>query len=355
MKWPVTYTHKDEKMDTTLTVKDLKTWFPIKSGLIQRTIGYVKAVDGVSFNVQKGETFGLVGESGSGKTTAARSILRLIEPTGGDVIFDNVNVTKARKGELLKLRHKMQIIFQDPYASLDPRQTVNSMLTEAMRVHGIVSNNSEAHGRARELMGVVGLSEEHLYRFPHEFSGGQRQRIAIARALAVNPEFIVLDEPTSFLDVSVQAQILNLLKELQMKLGLTYLFITHNLAVVHHMSNRVGVMYLGILVEVADKNEIYNAPLHPYTYHLMAAIPVPDPAVQKKEVLLPGDVPSPINVPSGCRFHTRCPYMTEKCVQEVPPLFERTKGHLTACHYEIDFQKGVRLNEIEYGSSAVKG
>jgi oligopeptide/dipeptide ABC transporter ATP-binding protein len=249
----------------------------------------------------------------------------------------------------------MQIIFQDPYASLDPRQTVNSMLTEAMRVHGIVSNKAEARSRTRELMGVVGLSEEHLFRFPHEFSGGQRQRIAIARALAVNPEFIVLDEPTSFLDVSVQAQILNLLKELQTRLGLTYLFITHNLAVVHHMSNRVGVMYLGILVEVADKNEIYNEPLHPYTYHLMAAIPVPDPAVQKKEVLLPGDVPSPINVPSGCRFHTRCPYMTEKCVQEVPPLFERTKGHLTACHYEIDFQKGVRLNEIEYGSSAVKG
>jgi oligopeptide/dipeptide ABC transporter ATP-binding protein len=342
-------------MDAELTVKNLKTWFPIKSGIIQRTTGYVKAVDGVSFDVQKGETFGLVGESGSGKTTAARSILRLIEPTSGDVIFDDVNVTRAGKSELFQLRHRMQIIFQDPYASLDPRQTVNSMLTEAMKVHGTVANSAEAHATAIEIMGIVGLSEEHLYRFPHEFSGGQRQRIAIARVLAVNPEFIVLDEPTSFLDVSVQAQILNLLKECQTKFGLTYMFITHNLAVVHHMSNRVGVMYLGILAEVADKNEIYNDPRHPYTFHLMAAIPVPDPSVQKEEVLLQGDVPSPTNIPPGCRFHPRCPYMTEKCKREVPPLFERTKGHLTACHYEIDFQKGIRLYEIEYGSSATKG
>jgi len=340
-------------MGNILTVKDLKTWFPIKSGLIQRTTGYVKAVDGVSFDVQKGETFGLVGESGSGKTTTGRSILRLIKPTSGDVIFDDVNVTKARRRELLKLRHRMQIIFQDPYASLDPRQTVNSMLSEAMRVHGAVKDRAEAHGKARDLLGVVGLSEEHLYRFPHEFSGGQRQRIAVARALAVNPEFIVLDEPTSFLDVSVQAQTLNLLKDLQKNLGLTYLFITHNLAVVHHMSDRVGVMYLGILVEVADKKEVYDNPRHPYTFHLMAAIPVPDPEVQKKEVLLPGDVPSPVNIPSGCRFHPRCPYMTEKCVRQVPPLFERTKGHLTACHYEIDFQKGERLYEVDYGSPAV--
>jgi oligopeptide transport system ATP-binding protein len=338
-------------MDNALIVKDLKTWFPIKSGVIQRTVGYVKAVDGVSFNVQKGETFGLVGESGSGKTTAARSILRLIQPTSGNVTFDGINVTKAKQSELLQLRHRIQIIFQDPYASLDPRQTVNSMLTEAMMVHDTVATKAEAHDVAVEIMGIVGLSEEHLYRFPHEFSGGQRQRIAIARVLAVNPEFIVLDEPTSFLDVSVQAQILNLLKECQSKFALTYMFITHNLAVVHHMSNRVGVMYLGILVEVADKNEIYNSPQHPYTFHLMAAIPVPDPSIQKEEVLLQGDVPSPINIPPGCRFHPRCPYMTEKCKREVPPLFERSKGHLTACHYEIDFQKGVRLHEIEYGSS----
>lgn len=337
-----------------LTVKDLKVWFPIKSGVIQRTAGHVKAVDGISFEIRRGETFGLVGESGSGKTTTGRAILRLIEPTSGDVIFEGVNIAKASKSQLLELRPKMQIIFQDPYASLDPRQTVNSMLGETMRIHGIVSSRSEALGKARELLGVVGLGEEHLYRFPHEFSGGQRQRIAVARALAVNPEFMILDEPTSFLDVSVQAQILNLLKDLQTKLGLTYMFISHNLAVVHHMSNRVAVMYLGILVEIASKNEVYNDPRHPYTYHLMAAIPVPDPEVQKKEVLIPGDVPSPVNIPSGCRFHTRCPYMTDKCVREVPPLFERTKGHVTACHYEIDFQKRERLYEIDYGSPLIK-
>jgi oligopeptide/dipeptide ABC transporter ATP-binding protein len=337
-----------------LTVKDLKVWFPIKSGIVQKTIGYVKAVDGVNFEIRRGETFGLVGESGSGKTTTGRAILRLIEPTSGDVIFQGVNIAKATRGQLLELRPKMQIIFQDPYASLDPRQTVNSMLGETMRIHGIASNRTEALGRARELLAVVGLGEEHLYRFPHEFSGGQRQRIAVARALAVNPEFIILDEPTSFLDVSVQAQILNLLKDLQTKLGLTYMFISHNLAVVHHMSNRVAVMYLGILVEIANKNEVYNSPQHPYTYHLMAAIPVPDPDVQKEEVLIPGDVPSPVNIPKGCRFHTRCPYKTEKCEKEIPPLFQRTKSHFTACHYEIDFQKQERLYEIDYGSPMIK-
>jgi len=342
-------------MDEILAVKDLKTWFPIKSGILQRTVGYVKAVDGVSFSMRKRETFGLVGESGSGKTTVARSILRLIEPTRGDVFFDGVNVTRAKRSKLIELRHRMQIIFQDPYASLDPRQTVNSMLSEAMHVHKMAANRTGARGKALEFLGVVGLSEEHLYRFPHEFSGGQRQRIAIARVLAVNPEFILLDEPTSFLDVSVQAQILNLLKDLQKKLDLTYLFISHNLAVVHHMSDRVGVMYLGVLVEAADKNVIYNNPRHPYTFHLMAAIPVPDPEFQKKEVLLPGDVPSPVNIPSGCRFHPRCPYTTERCKREVPPLFEREKGHLIACHYEVDFQKGERLYDIDYGSLAVKG
>ncbi len=337
-----------------LAVKDLKVWFSIKSGIVQRTIGYVKAVDGVSFEIRRGETFGLVGESGSGKTTTGRAILRLIEPTSGEVIFQGINITKATRGQVLELRPKMQIIFQDPYASLDPRQTVNSMLGETMRIHGIVSNRAQALGRARELLAVVGLGEEHLYRFPHEFSGGQRQRIAVARALAVNPEFMILDEPTSFLDVSVQAQTLNLLKELQTKLGLTYMFISHNLAVVHHMSNRVAVMYLGILVEVAGKDEVYNNPRHPYTYHLMAAIPVPDPDVQKEEVLIPGDVPSPVNIPKGCRFHTRCPYKTKKCEKEIPPLFERTKGHFTACHYEIDFQKRERLYEIDYGSLMIK-
>jgi len=338
-----------------LIVKDLKTWFPIKSGIIQRTVGFVKAVDGISFGVQKGETMGLVGESGSGKTTVARSILRLIPPTAGEVYFEDVNVMKAKRRQLRELRRKMQIIFQDPYASLDPRQTVNAMLREAMLIHGIKLDRTVAQRKSLELLNIVGLSEEHLYRFPHEFSGGQRQRIAVARVLAVNPEFIILDEPTSFLDASVQASVLNLLKELQDKLNLTYLFISHNLAVVHHMSNRVGVMYLGVLVEVADKNEIYENPRHPYTFHLMAAIPVPDPEVKKKEeALLSGDVPSPVNVPHGCRFHPRCPYATEKCAKEVPPLFERVKGHFTACHYEIDFQEKMILHEIDYGLPTVK-
>jgi oligopeptide transport system ATP-binding protein len=331
-------------MKDLLTVKDLKTWFPIKRGIIQRTVDYVKAVDGISFKVYKGETFGLVGESGSGKTTAARSILRLIEPSAGEVHFEGTSVTKANREELRRLRRRMQMIFQDPYASLDPRQTVNSMLMETMKIHGMASSRSEHHGRAVELLRIVGLSEEHLYRFPHEFSGGQRQRVAVARALAVNPEFVMLDEPTSFLDVSVQAKVLNLLKELQDKLDLTYMFISHNLAVVHHMSDRVGVMYLGKIVELADKNAVYHYQKHPYTFHLMAAIPLPDPEAQKKEVLLMGDVPSPVNIPPGCRFHPRCPYATDRCKKEEPPLYEE-KGHLVACHYDIDFDSGEVKSE----------
>ncbi len=331
-------------MKDLLVVKDLKTWFPIKSGIVQRTVDYVKAVDGISFKVYKGETFGLVGESGSGKTTAARSILRLIEPFAGEVHFEGTSVTKANRRELRKLRRRMQMIFQDPYASLDPRQTVNSMLMETMKIHGMASSRSEHHGRAVELLQIVGLSEEHLYRFPHEFSGGQRQRVAVARALAVNPEFVMLDEPTSFLDVSVQAKVLNLLKELQNKLDLTYMFISHNLAVVHHMSDRVGVMYLGKIVELADKNAVYHYQKHPYTFHLMAAIPLPDPEAQKKEVLLMGDVPSPVNIPPGCRFHPRCPYATDRCKKEEPPLYEE-KGHLVACHYDINFDSGEVKSE----------
>jgi len=326
-------------MEDLLVVKDLKTWFPVKSGIIQRTVGYVKAVDGISFSISRGETFGLVGESGSGKTTAARSILRLIEPTAGEVYLNDINVTKTSKRDLIKLRRRMQIIFQDPYASLDPRQTVNSMLREAMTIHGIASGRFEAHKKALELLTQVGLSEEHLYRFPHEFSGGQRQRIAVARALALNPEFLVLDEPTSFLDVSVQASVLNLLKGLQKNFNLTYLFISHNLAVVHHMSDRVAVMYLGKLVEVAGRDVIYNSPRHPYTFHLMAAIPVPDPEFKKEEILLKGDVPSPVNIPPGCRFHPRCPYATDKCRKKEPSLIEED-GHWVACYYDIDFQSG---------------
>lgn len=326
-------------MKDLLVVKYLKTWFPIKSGIIQRTAGYVKAVDGISFDISRGETFGLVGESGSGKTTAARSILRLVEPTSGEVYFNGASVTEASQRDLMRLRHRMQIIFQDPYASLDPRQTVNSMLREAMSIHGIASGRFEAHKIALELLTQVGLSEEHLYRFPHEFSGGQRQRIAVARALALNPEFLVLDEPTSFLDVSVQASVLNLLKKLQKKFNLTYLFISHNLAVVHHMSDRVAVMYLGKLVEVAERDAVYNSPRHPYTFHLMAAIPVPDPEFKKEEILLKGDVPSPVNIPPGCRFHPRCPYATDKCRKKEPPLIEED-GHWVSCYYDIDFQSG---------------
>lgn len=328
-------------MEDLLIVKDLKTWFPIKSGIIQRTVGNVKAVDGISFTVRKGETFGLVGESGSGKTTAARSIMMLIEPTEGEIYFDGINVTAAGGGNLRKLRRRMQIIFQDPYASLDPRQTVNSMLVEAMKIHGVTQSRNESHERALKLLNKVGLSEEHLYRFPHEFSGGQRQRIAVARVLTLNPDFLILDEPTSFLDVSVQASVLNLLKDLQKDLDLTYLFISHNLAVVHHMSKRVAVMYLGRLMEVAERDAIYNSPKHPYTYHLMAAIPVPDPEFEKEEVLLTGDVPSPVDIPPGCRFHPRCPYATDKCKKEEPILTEKDE-HWVACHYNIDFESGEK-------------
>jgi oligopeptide transport system ATP-binding protein len=329
-------TENQIKSENLLTVKNLKVWFPIKSGIFQRTIGYVKAVDGIDFNVTKGETLGLVGESGSGKTTVARAILRLIKATAGEVYFDGTNVIKANRQQLRKLRRRMQIIFQDPYASLDPRQTVSSILREAMKVHGIASSKYEAQRKALELLRKVGLDEEHLYRFPHEFSGGQRQRIAVARALVASPDFLVLDEPTSFLDVSVQASVLNMLKDLQKDLNLTYLFISHNLAVVHHMSARVAVMYLGKIVELADKDSIYQNPKHPYTFQLMAAIPIPNPEAEKKEVLLEGDVPSPINIPPGCRFHPRCKYATEKCRKQEPILIKRN-GHWVACHYEIDF------------------
>jgi oligopeptide/dipeptide ABC transporter ATP-binding protein len=321
-------------------VKNLKTWFPIKSGIIQRTVGHVKAVDGVTFSISRGETFGLVGESGSGKTTVARSILRLIEPTAGEILFDGVHVERAGNIDVMKLRRRMQIIFQDPYASLDPRQTVNSMLREAMGILGTIQSTAQAHDKASKLLRQVGLSEEHLYRFPHEFSGGQRQRIAVARALTLSPEFLVLDEPTSFLDVSVQASVLNLLKDIQDKFNLTYLFISHNLSVVHHMSDRVGVMYLGKLVEIAERNTIYNQPRHPYTFHLMAAIPIPDPEFEREETLLTGDVPSPVNIPSGCRFHPRCRYATDKCRNEEPSLYEEN-GHWVACFYDIDFRSGV--------------
>ena len=322
-----------------LVVEDLKTWFPIKAGLMQRTVGHVRAVDGVSLKVRKGETHGLVGESGSGKTTLGKSVLRLIQPTAGTVVFDGIDVMKADKRELRKLRSRMQIIFQDPYASLDPRQTVRSLLTEPMRTHKLVSSRAEATKRATELLLLVGLNEEHAYRFPHEFSGGQRQRIAVARALAVEPDFLILDEPTSFLDVSVQAQVLDLLKDLQKQLGLTYVFISHNLSVVQYMSDRVAVMYLGKLVEDAQRDLLYKCPEHPYSFYLMAAIPIPDPEFKRIPRLLSGDVPSPVNVPPGCRFHPRCPYATDKCrTGEVPFYTGSSNDHYVACHYNIDFE-----------------
>lgn len=348
MKLHAISTESEIESEVLLTVKDLKIWFPIKSGIVQRTVGYVRAVDGVSFNVKKGETMGIVGESGSGKTTLGRGILRLVKPISGELYFDGINVFKAGRNQMKQLRRKIQMIFQDPYASLDPRQTVSSILYEAMKIHGIVRNRSEAAKKSLELLERVGLSEEHLYRFPHEFSGGQRQRIAVARALAVNPTFLVLDEPTSFLDVSVQASVLNLLKDLQKEFDLTYLFITHNLAVVHHMSDRIAVMYLGRIVELADKNSIYHNPQHPYTFQLMASIPLPDPEIKREKVLLEGDVPSPVNIPSGCRFHPRCEYATEKCKKEEPPLVKR-KDHWVACHYLIDFSAKKIIGEVNNG------
>jgi oligopeptide/dipeptide ABC transporter ATP-binding protein len=336
-------------------VEDLKTWFPVKSGLLQRTTGYVKAVDGVSLKLRKGETYGLVGETGSGKTTLGKSVLRLIEPTSGTVILDGNDVTKASKRELKKLRRRMQIIFQDPYASLDPRETVGSTLSEPMRIHKLVSSRNEALKRSKELLLRVGLNEEHLFRFPHEFSGGQRQRIAVARALAVDPDFIILDEPTSFLDVSVQAQVLDLLKELQKELDLTYVFISHNLAVVQNMSNRLGVMYLGKLMEDAAREVLYKSPEHPYSYFLMSAIPVPDPEFKKETKLLTGDVPSPVNIPPGCRFHPRCPYATEKCKSGVVPYYTgEGPQHNVACHYNVDFERATQTLRQGYAAQVTE-
>ena len=323
-----------------IKVEDLKTWFPVRGGILGRIHGYVKAVDGVSFEIPRGESFGLVGESGSGKTTLARSMLRLIEPTEGRVFLDGTDVLKVSKRQLKPIRRRMQIIFQDPYASLDPRQTVRGSLVEAMRASGAVINLTEAYGRALALVKAVGLNEDHLFRYPHEFSGGQRQRIAVARALATNPEVIVLDEPTSFLDVSVQAQVLNLLKDLQRELKLTFLFITHNLSVIRYMSDRVGVMYLGKLMEVAGAEDLYNSPEHPYTHALINSIPIPDPAVAKRTAPLTGEVPSITNVPSGCVFHTRCPYAAQRCEYEEPPLKETSPGHWTACHFAKELDMG---------------
>lgn len=317
--------------ETLLEVKHLKKHFPIKGGILSKTIGYVYAVDDISFTLNRGETLGLVGESGCGKSTTGRTILRLLEPTAGEVKFEGQEITQLNKGDMRALRREMQIIFQDPYASLNPRMTVGSIIGEPLEIHKI-ARGAEKEEQVATLLQKVGLRPEDMRKYPHEFSGGQRQRIGIARALGLNPKLIVCDEPVSALDVSIQAQVINLLGDLQEEFGLSYLFIAHNLNVVEHISNRVAVMYLGKIVELASDTDLYNNPQHPYTEALLSAVPIPDPTVQKKRIILEGDVPSPINPPSGCHFHTRCPYK-EKICEEVEPEFKDIGGgHWVACH-----------------------
>lgn len=317
-----------------LDVRNLVMHFPLTQGIIfQRKVGAVQAVDGVSFQVKRGETLGLVGESGCGKSTTGRAILQLYKPTAGEVIFDGTDLTKLDGNAMRKQRRHLQMVFQDPYASLNPRMTVGNIVSEPMQIHNLVPKNERTE-RVQELLQTVGLNPYFANRYPHEFSGGQRQRIGIARALAANPDFIVCDEPVSALDVSIQAQVVNLLEDLQDKLGLTYLFIAHDLSVVRHISDRVAVMYLGKIVELADRNALYDDPLHPYTKALLSAVPIPDPVIEKRRerIILTGDVPSPINPPSGCHFHTRCPYVMDVCKQVDPGLADQGDGHFVACH-----------------------
>ena len=314
-----------------MEVKGLEKYFPVKGGVFQRVKGFVRAVDGVDLEIKRREVFGLVGESGCGKTTLGRACLRLIEPTGGEVRFEDVNLLNLNLRDMQKMRLNMQMVFQDPFSSLDPRKMVKDVVGEGLVIHGL-AKGSELKEKVLENLERVGLKREHLYRYPHEFSGGQRQRIGIARALVLNPKFIVLDEPTSALDVSVQSKILNLLLKLKEELGLTYMFISHNLSVIEYMSDRIAVMYVGKIVETGTKVELFEDPLHPYTKALFSAIPIPDPDLKREKILLKGDVPSPLNPPSGCRFHPRCPYAEELCETEEPMLIEANAGHKVACH-----------------------
>jgi oligopeptide/dipeptide ABC transporter ATP-binding protein len=321
---------------TLLDVRDLKMHFPLTQGIIrQRVIGYIRAVDGVSFSIERGQTMGLVGESGSGKTTIGRTLVRLYKPTAGEILFGDKDLAKMSGEELRLARQRIQMIFQDPFASLNPRFTIGSLIAEPMHIYKVASS-AEIRERTTELLRVVGLRPEYIDRYPHEFSGGQRQRIAVARALSINPEFVIADEPVSALDVSIRAQVLNLLQRLQKQFDLTYLFVSHDLSVVRHVADRIAVMYLGRIVELSDRDELYAAPKHPYTKALLSAVPIPDPKIEKRRqrIILSGDLPSPINIPSGCRFHTRCPMAQEIC-REVEPVYEKKEGreHYAACHF----------------------